>query len=205
MAKQLIFKDENRIIELQNEITEKLEFLQTHLAPVFALKPTPVNISDLNSLCIDSKAFFTDILIPDGTEINGLNINKTKLFEMLELPENVKNDIFIIEDFLKDWKNTGRYLQFMEVEENQLKVTEKYLAEIEAQNSIYIETEADKAIFNAVTEIKNNMEIIWENKSGDYPFNLNLFKELFIVGDDFGGLPTGGNYTFAINYKYFRK
>lgn len=205
MAKQLIFKDENRIIELQNEITEKLEFLQIHLAPVFALKPTPVNINDLNELCIDSKAFFTNILIPDGTEINGLNLNKTKLFEMLELPENVKNDILIIENFLKDWSNTGRYLQFMEVEENQLKVTAKYLAEIEAQNSIYIETEADKAIFNAVTTMQTNMQTILQNQKTANLFNIKLLKQLFIVGHDFDGSPTGGKVVFDINYKYFRK
>ncbi|AQX13498.1 hypothetical protein [Elizabethkingia meningoseptica] len=205
MENQLIYRDESKINEAISEVQEKAEFLQENLNAIFELKKTPVNIADLDILFRNPTAFFIDIIVPEGSTINGLSLSKDKLFDLLALPDDIKINIRKIEDFIQNWSNTGKYLQYLEVKENQLKVKESYKSSLENQYSIFLKTEKDKNIYTAVIDIQKSMQTIVDNLESKQLFSLDLMKKIFKIGQDFSGIPTEGREIFSINYQFFNK
>ncbi|WP_407509141.1 hypothetical protein [Elizabethkingia anophelis] len=205
MEKQLIYRDEFKINEAISEVQEKAEFLQENLNAIFELKKTPVNIADLDILFRNPTAFFIDIIVPEGSTINGLSLSKDKLFDLLALSDDIKINIRKIEDFIQNWSNTGKYLQYLEVKENQLKVKESYKSYLENQYSIFLKTEKDKNIYTAVIDMQKSMQTIVDNLESKQLFSLDLMKKIFKIGQDFSGIPTEGREIFSINYQFFNK
>ncbi|WP_434981551.1 hypothetical protein [Daejeonia sp. YH14] len=204
MEKQLIFRDARKIADETQTITAIAEKLQENLNPLFEIAETEINIADLDQLFSNPKAFFTNILVPDNPTINGMAISKAKMFDLLEIPESIKATILKTENFVKDWEHIGKYLWCIEVSNNEIKIKQSILQDIENRNTVYIETEKGETVYNAVIAMSTAMQTI-KNSMGYSQFNIELFKKFFAVNDDFVGSPKGyGKDTFDINFSIFK-
>lgn len=204
MEKQLIYRNAQQIEEEIQAITAIAAQLQENLNPIFAIAENEVNVQDLDFLFRDSRTFFVNILIPDNPTINGMAVSKAKMFDLLEIPENVKAIILQTESFVKNWEHVGKYLWSIEVVNNEIKIRESILQDIEKRNCVYIETEKGQAIYNAVTTMSTAMQIIKE-QMGYSQFNIELMRKFFKINDDFVGSPKGyGKDTFDIEFSIFK-
>lgn len=203
MEKQLIYRNAQQIEEEIQAITAIAAQLQENLNPLFAIAENEVNVQDLDFLFRDSRTFFVNILIPDNPTINGMAVSKAKMFDLLEIPENVKAIILQTESFVKNWEHVGKYLWSIEVVNNEIKIRESILQDIEKRNCVYIETEKGQAIYNAVTTMSTAMQTIKE-QMGYSQFNIELMRKFFKINDDFVGSPKGYRNTFDIEFSIFK-
>lgn len=204
MQKQLIYKNTARIEEESLRLQGIAETLQESLTPLFAVAENPINMADLDILFRSPKDFFVSVLVPENPTINGMTVSKTKMFDLLEIPEHILATFTGVENFVKNWEHTGKYLYSLEIKDGLIQVKESILQSIEAQNSIYIETEKQTKIYNAVLSMDQSMKTIRE-VLGTSSFNLTLLKQMFKIDDSFDGMPKGyGNIVFDIDYNFFK-
>lgn len=204
MQKQLIYKNTARIEEESLRLQGIAETLQESLTPLFAVAENPINMADLDILFRSPKDFFVSVLVPENPTINGMTVSKTKMFDLLEIPEHILATFTGVENFVKNWEHTGKYLYSLEIKDGLIQVKESILQSIEAQNSIYIETEKQTKIYDAVLSMDQSMKTIRE-VLGTSSFNLTLLKQMFKIDDSFDGMPKGyGNIVFDIDYNFFK-
>lgn len=204
MQKQLIYKNTARIEEESLRLQGIAETLQESLTPLFAVAENPINMADLDILFRSPKDFFVSVLVPENPTINGMTVSKTKMFDLLEIPEHILATFTGVENFVKNWEHTGKYLYSLEIKDGLIQVKESILQSIETQNSIYIETEKQTKIYDAVLSMDQSMKTIRE-VLGTSSFNLTLLKQMFKIDDSFDGMPKGyGNIVFDIDYNFFK-
>ena len=123
---------------------------------------------DLETLINSPKIFFCNKLVDEGIIINGIKLNKEKIFDLMEIPNGLNN---IIENIIT-LKNAviskirNLYIENLNtnftITNGKVDISENTLSELKELHTIYLENENQIKVFNLLTEIKNKIKEIKE-------------------------------------------
>lgn len=140
---------------------------------------------DLETLINSPKIFFCNKLVDEGIIINGIKLNKEKIFDLMEIPNGLNN---IIENIIT-LKNAviskirNLYIENLNtnftITNGKVDISENTLSELKELHTIYLENENQIKVFNLLTEIKNKIEEIKEIDPRYYIEN--LFDDYYTI------------------------
>lgn len=123
---------------------------------------------DLETLINSPKIFFCNKLVDEGIIVNGIKLNKEKIFDLMEIPNGLNN---IIENIIT-LKNAviskirNLYIENLNtnftITNGKVDISENTLSELKELHTIYLENENQIKVFNLLTEIKNKIKEIKE-------------------------------------------
>jgi hypothetical protein len=140
---------------------------------------------DLETLINSPKIFFCNKLVDEGIIINGIKLNKEKIFDLMEIPNGLNN---IIENIIT-LKNAviskirNLYIENLNtnftITNGKVDISENTLSELKELHTIYLENENQIKVFNLLTEIKNKIKEIKEIDPRYYIEN--LFDDYYTI------------------------
>lgn len=140
---------------------------------------------DLETLINSPKIFFCNKLVDEGIIINGIKLNKEKIFDLMEIPNGLNN---IIENIIT-LKNAviskirNLYIENLNtnftITNGKVNISENTLSELKELHTIYLENENQIKVFNLLTEIKNKIKEIKEIDPRYYIEN--LFDDYYTI------------------------
>lgn len=140
---------------------------------------------DLETLIHSPKIFFCNKLVDEGIIINGIKLNKEKIFDLMEIPNGLNN---IIENIIT-LKNAviskirNLYIENLNtnftITNGKVNISENTLSELKELHTIYLENENQIKVFNLLTEIKNKIKEIKEIDPRYYIEN--LFDDYYTI------------------------
>ena len=182
---------ENTKKELQKIITD-IKGLELNIT---------IENTDLDKLINNPKMFFCDKIVNESIKVNGIKLNKEKIFDLMEIPENINNIIEYITR-LKNNVIAGKQSLYIEnlnndftIINNEINISENTLSELRETHTIYLDSENQIKIFNLLTEIKAKIKTIKEIDPRYYNIE-DLFDDYYKVM---------GNSNFLINIDYIKR
>jgi hypothetical protein len=182
---------ENTKKELQKIITD-IKGLELNIT---------IENTDLDKLINNPKMFFCDKIVNESIKVNGIKLNKEKIFDLMEIPENINNIIEYITR-LKNNVIAGKQSLYIEnlnndftIINNEINISENTLSELRETHTIYLDSENQIKIFNLLTEIKEKIKTIKEIDPRYYNIE-DLFDDYYKVM---------GNSNFLINIDYIKR
>ncbi|GJQ06939.1 hypothetical protein CAPN010_10970 [Capnocytophaga cynodegmi] len=138
---------------------------------------------DLVQMTENPKAFFVSKIVKEPLNLNGLELNKEKVFDILSLPDELQNVIQEIEQFKisKFFKGHPlyKYAPNFEISENEVLVSQTTKDETREQFTIYLTNEKQKT---AHTHLKNIIENLKALKQVDKNFkDSDLFHKYILI------------------------
>lgn len=138
---------------------------------------------DLVQMTENPKAFFVSKIVKEPLNLNGLELNKEKVFDILSLPDDLQNVIQEIEQFKISKFFNGHPLYKsapnFEISENEVLVSQRTKDDIREQFTIYLTNERQK---NAHTHLKNIIENLKALKQVDKNFKKSdLFHKYILI------------------------
>ena len=184
-------KFENTKKELQKIITD-IKGLELNIT---------IENTDLDKLINSPKMFFCDKIVNESIKVNGIKLNKEKIFDLMEIPEDINNIIeYIIR--LKNDIIAGKQSLYIEnlnndftIINNEINISENALSELKEIHTIYLDNENQIKIFNLLTEIKEKIKAIKEIDPRYYNIE-DLFDDYYKVM---------GHSNFLINIDYIKR
>lgn len=182
---------ENTKKELQKIITD-IKGLELNIT---------IENNDLDKLINSPKMFFCDKIVNENIKVNGIELNKEKIFDLMQIPEDINN---IIEYITRLKNNVIAEKQHLYIEnlnndfiiENEtINISEHTLSELKETHSIYLDNENQIKIFNLLTEIKEKIKAIKEIDPRCYNIE-NLFDDYYKIM---------GNNDFLIDIDYIKR
>lgn len=139
--------------------------------------------NDLVQMTENPKAFFVSKIVKEPLNLNGLELNKEKVFDILSLPDELQNVIQEIEQFKISKFFNGhplyRYAPNFEISENDVIVSQTTKDEIREQFTIYLTNEKQKT---AHTHLKNIIENLKALGQVDENFKCDdLFEDYILL------------------------
>ncbi|WP_042008885.1 hypothetical protein [Capnocytophaga canis] len=137
--------------------------------------------NDLEILFLKPKSFFTSKIVTEPVNINGLTLNKEKVFDILLIPNEIHSLISEIEA-LKETQENGFYIYkeayFFELSsDNEVTIKHEAEQQIRDKFTIYLTTEkqvkAEKCLKNIIKNLKE-LQQIEPNFYTDYLFEKYL-------------------------------
>ena len=141
---------------------------------------------DLETLINSPKIFFCNKLVNEGIAVNGIKLNKEKIFDLMEVPHEINN---IIEYIIKLKSDTIKGIQTLYIgnlnndfiiTDNVINISEKTLSELRETHTIYLESEKQIKIFNLLTENKDKIKEIKQIDNRYYNLDL-LFEDYYTI------------------------
>lgn len=185
--KILIEKNEGAINGEVNQLQAKKAYFQNYVNKVIALGIS-VEENDLKPLFDNPKAFITDKLTAgESMNVGGLQLNKEKLFDLIEKPAGTNE---LIQEITKDLldKSTREFhiwnVECFKIIENLVVVTPEHLDHINTRFSLFIESENQKQAYEklqAITKLINEI-----NQLGGKKISLDTELEDLIKKSDAG-------------------
>lgn len=173
----------------------RIEHFQTVLDKIKLVVPSIVfAVDDLTPLFHNPKDFLASKIIKEQTIVGGVELNRTKVFELLSCADELKQIISDIESekinpnterlFLS--KNTSYYL----INESDLvEVKPQTLTDLVTVNTAYLKTEKQKKLYDSVKKIADAYN---EIKESNFTNPSSIQSEFLIISN-------GGDIT--INHK----
>lgn len=156
---------------------------------------------DLDTLINSPKIFFCNKLVNEGIVVNGIKLNKEKIFDLMEVPHEINS---IIEYIIKLKSDTIKGIQTLYIgnlnndfiiTDNVINISEKTLSELRETHTIYLESEKQIKIFNLLTEIKDKIKEIKQIDNRYYSLDM-LFEDYYIIR---------GNNEISIDLGYIKR
>jgi hypothetical protein len=154
--KILIEKNEGAINGELHQLQAKKEYFQNYVNKVIALSIS-VEENDLKPLFDNPKAFITDKLTAgESMNVGGLQLNKEKLFDLIEKPAGTNE---LIQEITKDLldKSTREFhiwhVECFKIIENLVVVKPEHLDHINTRFSLFIENENQKQAYEKLQGI----------------------------------------------------
>lgn len=150
-----------------NEHNKHKEHFQNYINKINALNIENVNFepNDLKTLFSNPKIFFVTKLVTEPTTINGLTLDSSKVFDLLELPTELKkiisdieNDIIFRENDSKD--NFYLYASDFLINAGIVEIKQTILDDWKNHFSIFLTTEKQIQINENLNNIIDNLEAI---------------------------------------------
>lgn len=192
-TKKLIYKNESAIASEVNQLKTQKEYFQKIVDKFFENK---INVSSdgLQKLIGNPKAYIIETLTKGETlKVGNLSLNNDKLFDLLEIPNDVKLLISDIEKVSSNQRESEFYhlkVSFFCLNNGKVEITKEHLEGIERQHSIFIENERQQSIFEILEKVSGQL-----NELPKYGLNTNLENDFFIIDE---------NKKLKVNHSVFR-
>lgn len=154
--KILIEKNEGAINGEVHQLQAKKEYFQNYVKKVIALGIS-VEENDLKPLFDNPKAFITDKLTAgESMNVGGLQLNKEKIFDLIEKPAGTNE---LIQDITKDLQDKSTrefhiwHVECFKIIENLVVVKPEHLEHINTRFSLFIENENQKQAYEKLQGI----------------------------------------------------
>ena len=169
--KVALYFDENGYNENLQTQEETKGYLQNIIDRIKSLGFTDFTKISLEDIFLNPKNFFIEQYVNGQTEINGIPLNKEKIFSLMEIPPEVNT---IIEEI-----KALRFAQniFVLTEEGQIMIKDEFKNTLREQWTIYAHSEKAKKLHDCVKNIYNNLK---EIQQIDPHINLNDILNKYI-------------------------
>ena len=169
--KVALYFDENGYNENLQTQEETKGYLQNIIDRIKSLGFTDFTKISLEDIFLNPKNFFIEQYVKGQTEINGIPLNKEKIFSLMEIPPEVNT---IIEEI-----KALRFAQniFVLTEEGQIMIKDEFKNTLREQWTIYAHSEKAKKLHDCVKNIYNNLK---EIQQIDPHINLNDILNKYI-------------------------
>ena len=169
--KVALYFDENGYNENLQTQEETKGYLQNIIDRIKSLEFTDFTKISLEDIFLNPKNFFIEQYVKGQTEINGIPLNKEKIFSLMEIPPEVNT---IIEEI-----KALRFAQniFVLTEEGQIMIKDEFKNTLREQWTIYAHSEKAKNIYDCVKNIYDKLK---EMKQIDPHINLNDILNKYI-------------------------
>ncbi|SHL81607.1 hypothetical protein [Flavobacterium chilense] len=162
--KIFIEKNDSAINGEINQLQTGQNYFQDYINKVFDLGITDIESDDLEQLFANPKCFITDKLTKGETlQVAGMNLNKEKVFELLEKPAGTESLIMEIEADILD-KTKREYFVWnvknYKIENRNVVISAETLEFIANKYSLFIENENQQLAYNKLKEIERLMNEI---------------------------------------------
>ena len=148
----LYFDEESYNENLQRQEDTK-EDLQNIIDRIKSLGFTDFTKISLEDIFLNPKNFFIEQYVNGQTEINGIPLNKEKIFTLMEIPPEVNT---IIEEI-----KALRFAQiFVLTEEGQIMIKDEFKNTLREQWTIYAHSEKAKKLHDCIKNIYDNLKQI---------------------------------------------
>ena len=148
----LYFDEEGYNENLQRQEDTK-EDLQNIIDRIKSLGFTDFTKISLEDIFLNTKNFFIEQYVNGQTEINGIPLNKEKIFTLMEIPPEVNT---IIEEI-----KALRFAQiFVLTEEGQIMIKDEFKNTLREQWTIYAHSEKAKKLHDCIKNIYDNLKQI---------------------------------------------
>lgn len=159
---------------------------QTYIDKILSINIDAITIdeNDLSELFQNPKGFFVDKIITEPAVISGLTLDKSKTFELLDIPTELKNIISQISDDIiyRDNDSKRNFYQYADsfiVDNGIVKVKQSVLDDWENHYSIFITNEKQETINSSLNTIIEKLNEISElNDNSDIDFVLNKYLDI---------------------------
>ncbi len=159
---------------------------QTYIDRILSINVDAITIdeNDLSELFQNPKGFFVDKIITEPAVINGLTLDKSKTFELLDIPTELKNIISQISDDIiyreNDKKrNFYQYADCFIIDDGIVKVKQSVLDNWENNYSIFITNQKQDTINNSLNTIIEKLKEIAEiNNNPDIDFVIERYLDI---------------------------
>lgn len=179
--KILLSKNELKINGEVSQLQSVKIYFQDHLNKVIALGITPSK-DDLNLLFVNPKEYIADRLTRgEQMKVGGLNLNKERLFDLIDKPNGTNDLIDSIQKDITHRKTREFYIwkvKNFSVDKNRVIINPEYLESITQRHSLFIETETQKKGFEKVQQIVKLINEINQIGSAKLRLDTNLSKLL---------------------------
>ena len=152
--KVALYFDENGYNENLQRQEETKEDLQNIIDRIKSLGFTDFTKISLEDIFLNPKNFFIEQYVKGQTEINGIPLNKEKIFSLMEIPPEVNT---IIEEI-----KALRFAQnvFVLTEKGQIIIKDEFKNTLREQWTIYAHSEKAKKLHDYVKNIYDNLKQI---------------------------------------------
>lgn len=153
--KEIAQFNEAQFKSVLNELESKTEFIQEFVTKYSKFNLRPLNgAKELEELFYNPKKLFVEkISSGEKVTIKGLNVNDEKLFDLLEKPKGMTELIEELTSFNKDRVKTNFYsIRSFTVTDNLVSISENVIKAYKEANTIYIENEKQKKVYEATKE-----------------------------------------------------
>lgn len=149
----LYFNEDGYNENLQTQEKTK-EYLQNIIDRIKSLEFTDFTKISLEDIFLNPKNFFIEQYVKGQTEINGIPLNKEKIFSLMEIPPEVNT---IIEEI-----KALRFAQnvFVLTEKGQIIIKDEFKNTLREQWTIYAYSEKAKKLHDYVKNIYDNLKQI---------------------------------------------
>jgi len=159
---------------------------QTYIDKILSINIDAITIdeNDLSELFQNPKGFFVDKIVTEPAVINGLTLDKSKTFELLDIPTELKNIISQISDDIiyrdnDPKRNFYQYADSFIVDDGIVQVKQSVLDNWENHYSIFITNEKQEIINSSLNTIIEKLNEISElNNNSDIDFVLNKYLDI---------------------------
>ena len=152
--KVALYFDEDGYNENLQRQEDTKEDLQNIIDRIKSLGFTDFTKISLEDIFLNPKNFFIEQYVKGQTEINGIPLNKEKIFSLMEIPPEVNT---IIEEI-----KALRFAQniFVLTEEGQIMIKDEFKKTLREQWTIYAHSEKAKKLHDCVKNIYDNLKEI---------------------------------------------
>lgn len=183
----------------------RIEFYQSTINQIKNIVPSFVfETSDLVPLFNDPKAYLVDKLIQEPLTIGGLELDKDKVFDLLDNSEQLKSVIAYINGFKQSTspyqseRNLHIYSKDYEITKSEsdsyeVKLKDSAKNSLEDQYSIYLRTQKQKNAYDSISVIESELRKLAEI---NHRSHIKFIDEFFIWN--------AGGELLSINYKAFQ-
>lgn len=149
--------NENQFNAVFNEVESKIEFVQGFVDRYKKFNLSPLNGAELQELFNNPKELFIKKLSSgEKISIKGMELNNDKLFDLLEKPKEMISLLEELVNFSKDRAQNNFYqIRNYIVTDNVVSVNENFLNSLKEANTVYLENDKQKKVFDSVNNVLN--------------------------------------------------
>lgn len=159
---------------------------KTYIDKILSINIDAITIdeNDLSGLFQNPKGFFVDKIITEPAVINGLTLDKSKTFELLDIPAELKNIISQISDDIifrenAPKRNFYQYADSFIVNAGIVQIKQSVLDDWKNQYSIFITNEKQETINSDLnTIIEKLLKISELNDNADIDFIIKRYLDI---------------------------
>lgn len=125
---------------------------------------------DFKKLFLNPRLFFVNVLIKDPVNIGGIEIDKNKAFDLLQIPQEIT-------DVIKVLQNEEKKPDFSiySIENNRIIIKESFKIWLRENRSIYAKTERQKQTFDILTTMVKAFDELIKIGAINHPGKLSDF------------------------------
>lgn len=197
MERQFLYTDQSSIDSNTNYVENAISIIYPYFERYKTLNLPELTSEDLEEFIKNPKSFFVKILSNGETlKIGQMALDPLKLYDLLPIPEEVKQLADDLISFSGENSFNSYPLQYVSVSENELIVDPKYIADTKIRFTYYTENDDQNKALELILRIAEDLNTLKAIGKKPYFYLKNLIEDCFKEKE--------GNIVFG-NIKAIRK